>query len=119
MTTRTEHDYTCRIAWTGNRGDGTTSYRAYDRTWDITTPGKPVVHCSNDPLLGGDPERPLHLHRGALERVVELPKVLQKIERWLERERVLRLHRAACSSSRRFWLQASSECAGFAGRNEP
>ena len=58
MTTRTEHDYTCRIAWTGNRGDGTPSYRAYDRTWDITTPGKPVVHCSNDPLLGGDPALP-------------------------------------------------------------
>ena len=26
------------------------------RTWDIAVPGKPVVHCSNDPLLGGDPK---------------------------------------------------------------
>jgi organic hydroperoxide reductase OsmC/OhrA len=58
MGTRTEHDYTCRIVWTGNRGDGTRSYRGYDRTWDIATPGKPVIHCSNDPLLGGDPARP-------------------------------------------------------------
>ena len=49
-----EHDYTARIAWTGNRGAGTRSYRGYDRTWDIATPGKPVVQCSNDPLLGGD-----------------------------------------------------------------
>jgi len=50
-----QHEYTSRITWTGNRGDGTRSYRGYDRTWDIATPGKPVVHCSNDPLLGGNP----------------------------------------------------------------
>jgi organic hydroperoxide reductase OsmC/OhrA len=53
-----EHDYTSRIVWTGNRGEGTAHYRGYDRTWDIATPGKPVVHCSNDPLLGGDPGLP-------------------------------------------------------------
>src|SRR4051812_44051387 len=52
-----QHDYTSDIAWTGNRGDGTKSYRSYDRTWDIAIPGKPVVHCSNDPLLGGNPAR--------------------------------------------------------------
>jgi len=51
------HDYTSRVVWTGNRGEGTQSYRGYDRTWDIAVPGKPVVHCSNDPLLGGDPTR--------------------------------------------------------------
>ena len=49
------HDYTSRVIWTGNRGEGTAHYRAYDRTWDIAVPGKPVIHCSNDPLLGGDP----------------------------------------------------------------
>ena len=49
------HDYTTRIQWTGNRGDGTAHYKAYDRTWDIAVPGKALVHCSNDPLLGGDP----------------------------------------------------------------
>lgn len=53
-----EHEYTCRIDWTGNRGEGTKTYRGYDRTWDIRTPGKPVIHCSNDPLLGGDPALP-------------------------------------------------------------
>jgi len=26
-------------------------------TWDIAVPGKEVVHCSNDPLLGGDPSK--------------------------------------------------------------
>ena len=53
-----QHDYTARVEWTGNRGNGTRSYRGYDRTWDIATPGKPVVHCSNDPLLGGNPGLP-------------------------------------------------------------
>ncbi|TPL83564.1 OsmC family protein [Mesorhizobium sp. B2-3-12] len=52
------HDYTCRIGWTGNRGDGTRTYRGYDRTWDIITAGKPVIQCSNDPLLGGNPALP-------------------------------------------------------------
>lgn len=51
-----EHDYTARIVWTGNRGDGTRSYTGYARSWTVETPGKPVIHCSNDPLLGGDPE---------------------------------------------------------------
>lgn len=49
-----QHTYSTTIAWTGNRGSGTSSYRAYDRTWDIAVPGKAVIHCSNDPLLGGD-----------------------------------------------------------------
>lgn len=53
-----QHPYTSRVVWTGNRGDGTKTYRGYDRTWQIATPGKPVVECSNDPLLGGDPARP-------------------------------------------------------------
>lgn len=47
-------EFTSEIVWTGNRGAGTQSYRGYDRTWDIAIPGKAVVHCSNDPLLGGD-----------------------------------------------------------------
>ena len=51
------HNYTTHVVWTGNRGEGTAHYRSYDRTWDIAVPGKPVVHCSNDPLLGGDPAK--------------------------------------------------------------
>ena len=53
-----QHNYTAQVTWTGNRGDGTQSCRSYDRTWDITTPGKPIISCSNDPLLGGDPSLP-------------------------------------------------------------
>ena len=51
------HRYTTRVVWTGNRGEGTANYHAYDRTWDIAAPGKEIIHCSNDPLLGGDPAR--------------------------------------------------------------
>ncbi|MBZ8119676.1 OsmC family protein [Roseovarius sp. LXJ103] len=50
-----EHDYTAHVRWTGNRGQGTAAYKGYDRTWSVETPGKPPIHCSNDPLLGGDP----------------------------------------------------------------
>lgn len=50
-----QHDYTSLVEWTGDRGQGTRTYRGYDRTWTIITPGKPPVPCSNDPLLGGDP----------------------------------------------------------------
>ena len=51
------HVYSTAVIWTGNRGTGTNAYCAYDRTWDIAAPGKPLVHCSNDPLLGGDPSK--------------------------------------------------------------
>ena len=48
-------DFTSIIRWTGDRGEGTRTYRGYDRTWDIATPGKAAINCSNDPELGGDP----------------------------------------------------------------
>ncbi len=49
-----QHEYVSRIVWTGNRGVGTSGYKSYDRTWDLAIEGKPTIHCSNDPLLGGD-----------------------------------------------------------------
>lgn len=52
-----QHTYTSHVEWTGNRGVGTRDYRAYDRSWNVAIPGKPVIACSNDPLLGGDPSR--------------------------------------------------------------
>lgn len=52
-----EHSYTAQIEWTGNNGTGTSSYTAYDRTWQTTTNGKEPIQCSNDPLLGGDPTK--------------------------------------------------------------
>lgn len=53
-----EHEYACRVEWTGNRGEGTATIRSYDRTWDISTPGREPIHCSTDPLLGGNPALP-------------------------------------------------------------
>lgn len=53
-----QHAYTSTIVWTGDRGEGTKSYRGYDRTWEIRTEGKPVIACSNDPLLVGNPHLP-------------------------------------------------------------
>jgi len=58
MGKRQEHEYASHVRWTGDRGQGTSTYRGYDRTWNIETPGQVVVHCSNDPLLGGDPTKP-------------------------------------------------------------
>lgn len=54
MSNAKQHIYTSNIIWTGNQGTGTSAYKAYDRTWDMAAKGKPLVHCSNDPLLGGD-----------------------------------------------------------------
>jgi organic hydroperoxide reductase OsmC/OhrA len=51
------HNFTAEIVWTGDRGEGTKHYRAYDRTWRIVTPGM-SIECSNDPILGGDPSKP-------------------------------------------------------------
>lgn len=50
-----ETQFTSNIVWTGNTGAGTKTYRGYQRTWNVEVPGKPTVHCSNDPELGGDP----------------------------------------------------------------
>ena len=49
------HSFIPKITWTGNTGQGNKTYLGYKRTWEIQTPGKPVVQCSNDPMLGGDP----------------------------------------------------------------
>ena len=48
-------DYTTQVIWMGNRGQGTKTYGGYARSWDLCSPGKPVINCSNDPVLGGDP----------------------------------------------------------------
>jgi organic hydroperoxide reductase OsmC/OhrA len=57
MPNRGEHAYAVRVEWTGNRGEGTSTYRAYDRAHAITAPGKPVLLGSSDPAFRGDPAR--------------------------------------------------------------
>jgi organic hydroperoxide reductase OsmC/OhrA len=51
------HEFPTHISWTGNLGTGTSSYKAYERTWDMAIDGKATLHCSNDPILGGDPSK--------------------------------------------------------------
>lgn len=52
-----EHHYLVRVEWTGNRGDGTTSYRSYSRDHDISAAGLPLIAGSADPTFHGNPER--------------------------------------------------------------
>ena len=52
-----QHHYEVQIAWTGNEGEGTKTYRGYKRDHSITGPGKPPVKGSSDPAFCGDPTR--------------------------------------------------------------
>jgi organic hydroperoxide reductase OsmC/OhrA len=52
-----EHRYTVALRWTGNRGEGTASYRSYDREHEVAAEGKPAIQGSSDPHFRGDPRR--------------------------------------------------------------
>jgi organic hydroperoxide reductase OsmC/OhrA len=51
------HEYETETTWTGDRGQGTASFRAYDRHYETTAPGRPAIAGSSDPAFRGDPER--------------------------------------------------------------
>ena len=51
------HHYATRLDWTGNKGTGTSAYRAYSRSHDLSAPGKPAIPGSSDPAFRGDPAR--------------------------------------------------------------
>jgi organic hydroperoxide reductase OsmC/OhrA len=53
----TVHEYQVTLTWTGNRGTGTSDYRAYGRDHDVTADGKQAIHGSSDPAYRGDPTR--------------------------------------------------------------
>lgn len=52
-----EHHYALRLRWTGNKGEGTTGYKAYDRAYEVSIDGKPDLPGSADPAFLGDPSR--------------------------------------------------------------
>lgn len=52
-----EHHYNLTIEWTGNKGSGTSAYRAYERSHVIRVDGKPAIEGSSDPAFRGDPGR--------------------------------------------------------------
>ena len=51
------HHYSLTTVWTGNTGKGTSSYRDYERSYDVQIPQKPVLAGSSDPKFRGDPTR--------------------------------------------------------------
>ena len=50
-------DITATVTWTGNRGQGTASAKAYARDLVVSADGKPDIPASTAPAFGGDPAR--------------------------------------------------------------
>ena len=48
------HRYDVVVTWTGNQGQGTTSYKSYSRSHDIKAQNKPTISGSADPAFQGD-----------------------------------------------------------------
>lgn len=53
-----DHTYAVRLAWTGNTGQGTSSYAGYSRAYRVELAGKPDLIGSADPAFHGDPALP-------------------------------------------------------------
>lgn len=51
------HDYAVDLTWTGNKGTGTSSYRAYSRDYTVSVANKPDILGASDPAFLGDPSR--------------------------------------------------------------
>ncbi len=49
-----KHQYAVTVKWTGNRGEGTSTYRGYDRSHKIISANKDDILCSSDPVFRGD-----------------------------------------------------------------
>ena len=52
-----KHTYRTVTTWTGNLGEGTSSYTAYLRNFTVSAEGKPELHGSADPAFRGDAGR--------------------------------------------------------------
>jgi organic hydroperoxide reductase OsmC/OhrA len=52
-----EHYYSTSLTWTGNKGEGTTHYKAFDRDHILQAGDKPVIPGSSDPSFRGNPSR--------------------------------------------------------------
>ena len=48
------HRYNLKLNWTGNLGQGTKTYRSYERSYSISIDDKPLLHGSSDPAFRGD-----------------------------------------------------------------
>ncbi len=52
-----QHTYKIGVVWTGNLGNGSSTYRGYTREYDIACEGQPVIKGSAHPGYGGDAAR--------------------------------------------------------------
>jgi organic hydroperoxide reductase OsmC/OhrA len=52
-----DHHYALTVTWTGNTGDGTSTYRGYRRTHTVTAEGPPELLGSADRTFHGDRDR--------------------------------------------------------------
>lgn len=52
-----QHSYGTHLSWTGNRGTGTSGYRDYDRSCELSAPDRPVILGSADRVFHGDATR--------------------------------------------------------------
>ncbi len=52
-----QHRYTATVEWTGNRGEGTATYRSYDRDHEISAEHAASILGSADPAFRGNPSR--------------------------------------------------------------
>src|SRR5262245_29654887 len=57
LTIDKRHGFSVQVKWTGNRGTGTSHYRAYDRAHEISGIGKPAILASSDAAFRGDRTR--------------------------------------------------------------
>ena len=57
MSNLKQHFYRAEIVWTGNKGIGTSSYRAYGREYTFKSDQKLEILCSSDPSFLGDASR--------------------------------------------------------------
>lgn len=51
------HGYQVDVVWTGNTGQGTSSYRSYERTHEVRAAGKGTIDASADPIFHGEADR--------------------------------------------------------------
>jgi organic hydroperoxide reductase OsmC/OhrA len=51
------HSYTVTVTWIGNTGTGTSGYRNYQRSYEISAAGKSSIAGSSDPTFRGEGAR--------------------------------------------------------------
>ena len=51
------HTYEITVTWTGDRGEGTSSIKGYDRSHTISADGPPDIEGTADPTFLGDPAK--------------------------------------------------------------